>query len=280
MDDGWHAPASVGGCYTALCRSNHHLTLCHGAAARAVKELVPGGIVATGVNIAAFYPLNNEPKNVEAYRHCEEDQTFWYLDPIFKGGGYPEAALKRAYDHGDDFFVKKGDDELIHANTDIVGFNHYFSIWVESGDTHTYQGWNYGKTPEGLEKNSWDSVVYPQGFYDCFKQLSERYKGFPQMITENGLPEPTDKVSDDGRVHDTGRVEYIKKYVGAMKRALNDGVDIRGYMFWSFMDNFEWAEGYHMRFGLVHTDLKTLKRTIKDSGYCYQEIIASKGAHL
>ncbi|MDK3161827.1 GH1 family beta-glucosidase [Kamptonema cortianum] len=275
---GWHAPASVGGRYTAL-QVNHHLTLAHGVAARAVKELVSGGIVGTGVNVAAFYPMNHEPRHAEALRRCEQDQTQWYLDPIFKGG-YPEEALKRAYDNGDDFFMKKGDDELMFGHTDLLGFNHYFSIWVEESDAHGYQGWNYGKTPEGLEKNAWESVVYPQGFYDCFQRLSVRYKGFPLIVTENGLPDPSDAISADGQCHDVARVGYLRKYVGAMKRALNDGIDIRGYMFWSFMDNFEWAAGYHMRFGLVHTDFQTLKRTVKDSGRLYREIIASQGACL
>jgi len=101
----------------------------------------------------------------------------------------------------------------------------------------------------------------------------------PQIITENGIVSP-DTVGEDGKVNDTDRTRYIQEYLGAMKRAMAEGVPVKGYMHWSFMDNFEWAEGYSQRFGLVHTDFETLKRTPKESAYFYRDTIAQKGANI
>jgi len=89
-----------------------------------------------------------------------------------------------------------------------------------------------------------------------------------------------DTVGEDGKVNDTDRTRYIQEYLGAMKRAMAEGVPVKGYMHWSFMDNFEWAEGYSQRFGLVHTDFETLKRTPKESAYFYRDTIAQKGANI
>ncbi len=275
---GWHAPGAVGGRATAL-QANHHMALAHGVAARTVKELVPGGIVATGVNVAAFYPMNDDEEHRQAVIHCQEDQSHWYLDPVFKGG-YPEAALKRAFDNGDRFYTRTGDDELMKGHTDWVGFNHYFSIWIEATKAHGYQGWNYATPPANIPRTPWISVHHPQGFYDCLMSLTERYSGLPLLITENGVPEPDEKCDPDGAVHDHARVNYFRDYIGAMKKALHGGADIRGYMLWSFMDNFEWGDGYHMHFGIVHVDFETLKRTIKDSGHAYRQIIQNNGADI
>lgn len=276
---GWHAPGAVGGRSTAL-QANHHMALAHGAAARVIKELVPESIIATGVNVAAFYPIKDDDEHRQAVAFCEEDQSHWYLDPVFKGGGYPEAALKRAFDNGDGFYMNKGDEELMAGNTDWVGLNHYFSIWIEATTKYGYQGWNYTQPPAQVPRTPWISVMHPEGFYDCLTRTSARYDRRPLVITENGVPEPDEKTGPDGKVHDTARTDYFRAYIGAMKRALNDGVDIQGYMLWSFMDNFEWGDGYHMHFGIVHVDFQTLKRTIKDSGYFYRDVIASNAADL
>ncbi|MDX2226580.1 MAG: family 1 glycosylhydrolase, partial [Verrucomicrobiae bacterium] len=274
---GWHAPGAVGGRSTSL-QANHHLMLFHGAASRVVHECVRNPMVGTGVNVAAFYTAPGTPDAERLLQRIDEDQTWWYLDPAFKGG-YPEEALKLAYDNGDDFFRKPGDDDLMKAPTEFIGFNHYFSIWAEPRDS--YQGWNYGTAPAEIERcdNAWKVPYHPSGFYDCFKKLADRYPGLPMIVTENGLMNDA-TVGADGQCHDPQRVRYLKDFIGAMRRAVAGGIDVRGYLLWSFMDNFEWADGYASRFGIVHTDFTTLKRTVKDSGRYYATVARSNGAEL
>jgi beta-glucosidase len=108
--------------------------------------------------------------------------------------------------------------------------------------------------------------------------LWERYR-VPVIITENGLSMP-DWVSLDGKVHDPGRIDYTWRYLLELEKAISDGADVAGYFHWSLMDNFEWAEGYKERFGLIHVDFQTQKRTIKDSGYWYREVMESNGVSL
>ena len=96
----------------------------------------------------------------------------------------------------------------------------------------------------------------------------------PMFITENGMANPDSVV--DGRVHDTARVEYLRTHLAAVARAVEQGVDVRGYFYWSLLDNFEWDSGYAKRFGLVHVDYATQVRTLKDSALWYRETIATQ----
>ena len=127
---------------------------------------------------------------------------------------------------------------------------------------------------------SWrmDWKVTPEALYWGPKFLHERY-GLPIVVTENGLSMP-DWVSLDGAVHDPGRIDFLHRYLLALRRAAAEGVDVRGYFQWSILDNFEWAEGYKHRFGLVHVDYATQKRTPKDSAHWYREVIRTNGASL
>jgi beta-glucosidase len=108
--------------------------------------------------------------------------------------------------------------------------------------------------------------------------LAERYK-MPLYITENGLS-CADVVSLDGKVHDPGRIDFLHRYLCSLKKASEEGVDIRGYFHWCMTDNFEWSKGYTERFGMVHCNFETQKRIIKDSGYWYRDVIASNGRQL
>ncbi len=125
--------------------------------------------------------------------------------------------------------------------------------------------------PEGFPTTANNWHVIPDALYWCPRWLGERY-GAPIYITENGLANP-DWVSLDGQVHDPQRIDFTARYLLALGRAARDGVDVRGYFHWSLMDNFEWAQGYHHRFGLVHVDYGTQARTVKDSGKWYRGVM-------
>ena len=120
--------------------------------------------------------------------------------------------------------------------------------------------------------------VTPDALYWGPKFFYERY-GKPIVITENGLG-LSDWVALDGKVHDPQRIDFLSRYLIALERAMQDGVEVDGYFQWSLMDNFEWQEGYRFRFGLVHVDYQSQKRTPKDSAFWYRELIASNGANL
>jgi beta-glucosidase len=115
---------------------------------------------------------------------------------------------------------------------------------------------------------------YPEGFYYLLKDLDKRYGNIPIMITENGIA--IDDVPENGSVNDADRIEYLETHLDSMLKAYSEGVNMIGYFAWSFMDNFEWAEGYSKRFGLIYIDYKTLERIPKKSAYWYSDFIKKK----
>ena len=158
---------------------------------------------------------------------------------------------------------------------DFFGVNIYTAHYVKKGDK--------GDPVEISDKPGCDITmlywpVVPEVLYWAPKFLYERYK-LPIIITENGMSN-TDWVSIDGKVHDPQRIDFMHRYLKALARAQDDGVDIMGYFHWTLLDNFEWSRGYRERMGLVHVDFETLKRTPKDSAYWYREVIKSNGEIL
>ena len=126
----------------------------------------------------------------------------------------------------------------------------------------------------GFPKTACNWPVTPKAFYYGIKFLTERYP-LPLYITENGMS-CHDNVSFDGRVHDNDRITFLDSYIGAMQRAYDEGADIRGYFLWTFLDNFEWSEGYRERFGMIYVDFMTQRRIVKDSAFWYQDVIKTR----
>ena len=165
------------------------------------------------------------------------------------------------------------DIQIIHQPLDFYAYNVYSSS--------NYGGDPLMKNPEvtpGLARTTMDWVIQPAVMYWASKFLYERYQ-LPILITENGMANG-DFVMLDGKVHDPQRTDYLVRYLMELKRAMDDGVPVIGYQYWSIMDNFEWAEGYDKRFGLVYVDYNTQKRTLKDTAYVYADIIRTNGEHL
>jgi beta-glucosidase len=131
---------------------------------------------------------------------------------------------------------------------------------------------------EGTPLTTMGWEVTPEALYWGPKFNYERYK-LPIVITENGMAN-CDWIHSDCKVHDQQRIDFITKYLKQYKRAIDEGIPCKGYFQWSIMDNFEWAHGYSKRFGIVHVDYQTQKRTLKDSAYWYKDVIATNGANL
>ena len=131
---------------------------------------------------------------------------------------------------------------------------------------------------EGVERTTMDWEVYPQGMQDLFEAFKREHANLPPLyVTENGMSSH-DSVDTAGQVDDLQRQSYLKRHFAACSRAMANGVDVRGYFVWSLMDNFEWAFGYERRFGLVHVDFETQKRTLKRSALAYADFLAERAA--
>jgi beta-glucosidase len=257
---GTHAPG-IKDLSTALTVS-HNLLLSHGKALRAYRGMGLKGEIGIALNTWPVYSATDNVEDKRTADICNAKGMGWYLDPIFKGH-YPELAIKSYEGEARLPVVEEGDMKLISAPIDFLGINYYSRSVIGGGD-------------RCVEKNILGWEVYPQGLYDVLTWLHREYNGIKLMITENGRP-CEDKVDSEGHVSDEKRIEYIREHLIQANRAMADGVNLTGYYLWSFLDNFEWAEGYWTRFGIVHVNFETLKRTVKDSGYWYRKVIEDNG---
>ncbi len=264
-------------------RMIHNVLLSHGKSVQAIRENTkqPAQVGMAPV-CSVVIPHNDERNTVKAAEKLmfapdtEENFTAWsnswWLDPVFLGH-YPEESLKHLGKYLPAGYEK--DMEIISSPVDFLGNNHYHGYYVSSDDEGNVI--HHG-APVGEALTGFNWRVTPEGLYWGPKFLYERY-GKPIIITENGLSNK-DWVSLDGKVHDPQRIDFTNRYLRQYKRAAEEGVDLAGYFHWSIIDNFEWAFGYRERFGLVHVDFETQKRTIKDSGYWYGDVIRSNGENL
>jgi beta-glucosidase len=267
--DGHHAPGKVSTRWAA--QAMHHLLLGHGLALPALRANAPQaqhGIVA---NCAPGYADSDTPEDRDAASLFETFQNRWVLDPLLKGE-YP-ADLWR-YWKGCEPLVLPGDMDIIRRPIDYLGINYYSRAVLRSKGPDTI---DWVRHPE-VERTTMDWEVYPQGLQDLFESFKRDYANLPPLyVTENGMSSH-DAVDAKGEVDDLQRQAYIKRHFAACSRAMDNGVDVRGYFIWSLMDNFEWAFGYERRFGLVHVDFDTQQRTLKRSALAYADFLRERAA--
>ena len=173
--------------------------------------------------------------------------------------------------------IKPGDMELVSEPTDFFGYNFYYSYFIGAGSDRWPLDVSSVK-PHEREYTAMNWPVCPDGFYDGLMRFWREY-GKKIIVTENGLA-CWDVPDAEGRVCDTKRIDFLKRHISAMHRAIADGADIRGYLTWSSFDNFEWALGYERRFGLTYVDYDTQERIIKDSGRWYAEVIRNNAVEV
>lgn len=257
----------------------HHVLLAHGKAVRALRDCIPDVQVGYAPTGSTFYPATDSPADVEAARRAtfavHDSWTFsvaWWSDPVLLGH-YPEEGLRL---FGADMPpVGAQDLRLMAQPLDFYGQNIYNSAPVRADGRG---GFALVERPVGYPRTAIGWPITPESLYWAPKFLCERYR-LPLLITENGLS-CHDALSLDGKVHDPNRIDFIHRYLHALRRCIDDGADVRGYFHWSLLDNFEWTRGYDERFGLVHVSYDSQKRTPKDSFYDYRDIISSNGARL
>jgi beta-glucosidase len=254
--------------------AQHHVLLAHGKAVVALRARAkqPLNIGYAPVGIISI-PASDDPKDLAAAdaRMGTADPSRWdnvsWYDPVFLGK-YPErdgllSKLPKGFER---------DLATIAQPIDFCGTNIYFGTPVRAGADGTPE---VVPEPPGSPITAFNWPVQPSALFHGPRFFYERYKK-PIVITENGLS-CRDWVSVDGAVHDPGRIDFMTRYLRELHRAIQAGVRVDGYFHWSIMDNFEWSEGYKERFGLIHVDYATQKRTLKDSALWYAKVIASNG---
>jgi beta-glucosidase len=243
--------------------------MCHGAGGRIIRKNVPGANIGTTMSASHIDPKNDKPITLKATKRADAFINRLFLDPIM-GRGYPKQdlpACKHIEKH-----MQPGDAELMPFDFDFIGLQNYSRMVVKNlaliPILH-FVNVPAKKLGHDITDMGWE--VYPEGIYHLLKKYGE-YKNMRKIIvTENGAAFPDQVVNNE--VNDVKRLQFIKDYLAQVLRAKQEGVNVGGYFVWSFMDNFEWAEGYRPRFGLVHNNFETQKRTVKASGKWYSEFL-------
>ena len=244
----------------------HHVLLSHGRAAEVLRRTSPSAEVGITIDLVAFHPATDSPEDLAAVARSDSFRNRWILDPVLKGE-YP-AGLRESFPHASPP-VQDGDMETIAAPLDFLGVNYYTRSVVRAnpagGDPVTV-------IPEGSEHTGRGWEVYPDGLFELLVRLNDEYELPKLYVTENGAAFPDSR--SNGAVHDEKRISYIERHVAAIRHAVERGVPVRGYFLWSLLDNFEWAQGYSQRFGIVYVDYETLERIPKASYFWYRDLIA------
>ena len=267
---GEHAPG-IQDPFIAL-QALHHILLSHGLAVQAMRAELPAAAqIGVILNITPTYPATDIEPDRQAARRYDGIANRLFLDPILRGE-YPQDMVELfgpMFPH-----IPAGDLQIISAPLDFVGLNYYMrAVMKDDPEVMLLQASQV--YPPGSEYSQmWE--IYPPGMYDMLTRIQADYHPRQVYVTENGVCVP-DGVDFDGRVRDERRIRYLRLHLAQVQRAIEAGVPLKGYFHWTLMDNFEWVFGYRMRFGLVYVDLATQKRTIKDSGRWYAQVIRANG---
>lgn len=262
---GIHAPGKTG--RKNGLQASHHLLLAHGLALSILRKNVPNAQHGIVLNIHPGYPSSDNCEDIIATKMASEYLFYWYIDPILKGS-YPEVINQIAPEDRPD--IQVDDMKIISAPIDFMGMNYYTrNVYLSDGN-----GWYeiVAPEPDGLTEMGWEIV--PDAFFEMLISLHNNYELPDLYITENGAAMP-DKLIN-GKVMDQDRIDYFQSHLLAVDKALELGVNIKGYFAWSLLDNFEWALGYSKRFGLVYINYETQERVLKDSGIAYSKMLKSR----
>jgi beta-glucosidase len=269
---GLHAPGWQD--WPAALHAAHHVLLSHGLAAPAIRANAPQAEVGIAPNYEPAYPLTDSAEDREATRIWDGYYIRWFNDPLF-GRSYPEDMVryyeKQGYLPNGLDFVQGGDMATIATPLDFIGVNNY-TRQIMSGKVSLDQFQTAASPNPHASYTEMNWEVCPDALYDLLKRLHADYQPPKIYITENGCSY-SDGPDENGRITDNRRIDYLRGYLTAVHRAIDEGVPIAGYFVWSFLDNFEWSRGYSQRFGIVYVDYQTQERLPKDSAYWYRDVI-------
>lgn len=278
---GVHAPGSSDPIKALV--ATHHLLLAHGRAVEVMRAAGRTGRAGITLNLSPTPPASDSEQDVAAAQLADGYYNRLYLDPVFLGS-YPEDLLER-FRSGTDFaFIRDGDLDVISGRLDFLGVNYYTRLMVSAspptGDRTTRS------LPDALEATivpapGVDSTalgwgIEPDGLTELLVRIRDEFTDIPLYVTENGAAYH-DYVTPEGAVQDPERIEFLRAHFIAAHKAIERGVDLRGYFVWTLMDNFEWTLGYSARFGIVYVDYRTQTRVPKESAGWYADVIRRNG---
>ena len=249
-------------------RASHIVNLAHAEGIRAAHAAAPSALIGSAVDAEAAYPATDDPLDAAAAERYHAARNAWFLDPLLHGA-YPSAFVDQdaALESMD---IRQGDMAAMASRLDFLGLNMYSRAVV----AHEPEGpWGFKRLDGPGPRTSIGWEVWPAALHRILLRIDRDY-ALPVYITENGCADPTGP-SPDGRIRDTDRIAYLDAHLGQVARAIEDGAHVRGYFAWSLLDNFEWAEGFRQRFGLVWCDLDgDRRRIVKDSGTWLRDLAA------
>jgi beta-glucosidase len=261
----------------AFLKATHTVNLAQGKAYRAIKAVNSRCRIGGAYDVAPMLPATDTSQDRAAAERWHKFLNLWFVGTVISGA-YPNGVLPA--DRQEALLGwRDGDAALMYAPLDFVGLN-YYAPWVvrftedAAGVPGLRAAGDWAAAPGARTDAGWD--IYPRGFYDILKTMHKVTGPRPIEITENGAgynvgPGP------DGHIHDQPRIAYLRSHLNELARAIQDGVPVRAYHCWSLMDNFEWAQGYGLRFGLTYVDFTSPERTrtLKDSGHWYGKVAAA-----
>lgn len=262
---GEHAPG-IEDPFAAL-QASHHLLLGHGLAVQALRAATK---VPTKIGLALalqpVHPASTSDDDRMAAERFDALSNRWYLDPVMRGR-YPIELL----DFLGPMAPAESSDDLrtISVPTDFLGINYYSRALIRFDPTNPLE-FAESRPSEGEFSPMWE--IYPAGFEELLLRVTRDYRPSSILITENGVP-THDTIDAAGQVHDAARISYLERHLARLQSAMNQGAPVHGYFVWSLLDNFEWALGYDMRFGLIHVDFASQRRTPKASAHWYRDLV-------
>ncbi len=267
---GIHPPGVFG--FKSFYKAVHNVTLSQAAGGRMLRDTVAKANIGTTYSCIPIYPWKDKPANIEAAKRVDVLANRLFIEPVL-GMGYPVQDLP-ALKHVEKY-MQPGDEEQVKFDFDFIGLQNY-TRWVIKNFPLLPMVHALNIKPKKLSTDltemGWE--VYPEGMYRIIKQFAA-YKGVKKIVlTESGAAFKDELVN--GEINDVRRVKYLQDYLKQVLRAKNEGVNLGGYFIWSFMDNFEWAEGYRPTLGIVGIDYKTQQRTVKASGKWYSNFLSGK----
>jgi len=270
---GLHAPGRTG--LKNFLPAIHHTVLSIVAGAKVLRSLLPGAQIGTTFSCSYIQPYSDKPKDINAAKRVDALINRLFIEPIL-GLGYPVNEIPVL--KGIEKYYQPGDEENMKFDFDFIGVQNYTREIVKYSFFTPYVSASLVKAEDRkvtLTAMKWE--VYPQAIY----QMIKKFNSYPQIkkiyITENGAAFPDEVI--DGKVDDPQRVEYLQTHLQQVLKAKDEGYKVSGYFVWTLTDNFEWAEGYHPRFGLIYVDFNTQQRIVKSSGKWYAEFLRESIDH-
>ena len=275
---GIHAPGRKG--FANFYPAIHHVTLAQGDGGKVAKRNCPNAEIGTTFSCSYIEPVSKDgfwgSLNQGAAIRFDALLNSLFIEPML-GMGYPVDRLPslKALEK----YYKDGDEERMKFDADFIGIQNYTREVVQWSPFLPVIWGSIIEAKKRCEKTTemgWE--IYPEGIYHMLKKYASYPKVKKIYITENGAAFPDQVVEEDGkkRIHDVDRINFLKSYLEQVLRAKKEGIPIYGYFIWTFMDNFEWAEGYRPRFGIIYVDYQTQNRYVKDSGYWYRDFLQGK----